>query len=101
MGTRNYDKTSQVEVEEKTPAIHTAVASDSSSSEVETPYVRKRGFLGYLCHCEAVLDRKFGIEAFGPERILPEDRKAEYQKWSNQAVMALLWASGTMNLSCE
>ncbi|KAI4126054.1 MAG: hypothetical protein LQ347_005118 [Umbilicaria vellea] len=47
-----------------------------------------------------MLDRKFGVEAHGPERVRPEERKAEYEKWSNQAVMALLWASGTMNLSC-
>ena len=58
------------------------------------------GFLGTLRHYEALLDQKLGVEAHGPARILPEDRDPAYGKWSNQIVMALMWASGTMNLSC-
>ena len=54
-----------------------------------------RGPLARLRHYEAVLDKKLGIEGAGPERILPEDRKPP-RSW----MMALVWASGTMNLSC-
>lgn len=83
------------------PVAQTTLISDHSSSDFSAPTPTKHsGILGRLCDYEAVLDRKFGVEAQGPERILPEERKPEYEKWWNQAVMALLWASGTMNLSC-
>ena len=59
-----------------------------------------KGFLGTLRHYEKLLDKKIGVEAHGPARILPEQRDPAYGKWSNQIVMALMWASGTMNLSC-
>ena len=54
-----------------------------------------KGILARLRHYEAILDEKLGVEKNGPARILPEDRQAP-----NQAIMALMWASGTMNLSC-
>jgi hypothetical protein len=59
-----------------------------------------KGFLGTLRHYEDLLDRKLGVEAHGPARILPEDRDPAFAKWNKQIVMALMWASGTMNLSC-
>jgi hypothetical protein len=62
--------------------------------------VAHKGFLGTLRHYENLLDKKIGVEAHGPARILPEQRDPAYGKWSNQIVMALMWASGTMNLSC-
>jgi hypothetical protein len=62
--------------------------------------VAHRGFFGTLRHYEALLDKKLGVESHGPARILPEDRDPEFGKWSKQIVMALMWASGTMNLSC-
>jgi hypothetical protein len=62
--------------------------------------VAHKGFFGTLRHFEEVLDRKLGVEAHGPARILPEERDPKYGKWSHQVVMALMWASGTMNLSC-
>lgn len=74
-------------------------SSDSSSGPGPAP-TKHNGILAHLRHYESILDRRFGVEAQGSERILPADRKAEYAQWSNQAVMALLWASGTMNLSC-
>ena len=67
--------------------------STSTSDDVVPPTAF--GPLARLRHYEAVLDRKLGIEAHGPDRILPQDRKPP-----NQAVMCLMWASGTMNLSC-
>lgn len=62
--------------------------------------IAHRGFLGTLRHYEDLLDKKIGVEAHGPARLMPEDRDPAYAKWSNQIVMALMWASGTMNLSC-
>lgn len=62
--------------------------------------VAHKGLLGTLRHYEAVLDRKLGVEAHGPARILPEERDPAFGKWNRQIVMALMWASGTMNLSC-
>ncbi|MCJ1303227.1 hypothetical protein MMC08_006035 [Hypocenomyce scalaris] len=92
--------TGPIDISEKPIARATIVSEDISSDSSSPTPVKHGGILGRLCHYEAILDRRFGVEAQGPERILPQDRKPEYEKWSNQAVMALLWASGTMNLSC-
>lgn len=62
--------------------------------------VAHKGFFGTLRHYELLLDKKLGIEAHGPARIPPEMRDPAYGKWNKQIVMALMWASGTMNLSC-
>jgi hypothetical protein len=90
---------SSSDLEEKgnQPAVH-------DGEEPELPpslqAVAHKGFLGTLRHYEHLLDQKIGVEAHGPARILPEQRDPAYGKWSNQIVMALMWASGTMNLSC-
>lgn len=47
-----------------------------------------------LRRAEKVLDRKLGVEAQGPARVLPNEREKP-QYWN----MISLWASGTMNLS--
>ncbi|PIA92351.1 Purine-cytosine permease FCY2 [Cercospora beticola] len=51
-----------------------------------------------LRNFEAALDRKLGIESEAIDRKLPEDRKP--QPWHAQLNMALIWASGTLNISC-
>jgi len=69
---------------------------NSASQRIrQASVIQGRGPLARLRHYEAVLDKKLGIEGAGPERILPEDRKPP-RSW----MMALVWASGTMNLSC-
>lgn len=99
------------DIEEKAGAKeNTATFIYDSSSDELPPYVSAssshgffaslRNMLTAMRHFEAVMDRKFGVEAHGPARILPEERDPAYNKWSNQAIMALMWASGTMNLSC-
>ena len=72
------------------------VSSEKESAEFDTaPPPPPSGILARLRHYEALLDDKLGVEKNGPARILPEDRNPP-----NQAIMALMWASGTMNLSC-
>ncbi len=87
---------------EKSTVI-SSIPYDSVPSETETdsaefdtaPPPPTTGILARLRHYEALLDDKLGVEKNGPARILPEERNPP-----NQAVMALMWASGTMNLSC-
>jgi hypothetical protein len=93
---------SSTDLEEK--GIKPAVFDSDLSDEPELPpnlqTVAHKGFLGTLRHYENLLDKKIGVEAHGPARILPEDKDPAYGKWSSQIVMMLMWASGTMNLSC-
>ena len=63
-----------------------------------TPIKQDGGVLSKLRDLEAAMDRKLGVESEAIDRKLPEDR--EPQPWHSQLVMALLWASGTMNVSC-
>lgn len=80
------------------------VSDGDLDSEPELPpnprSVAHQGVLGTLRHYEYLLDKKLGVEAHGPARILSEERDPEYGRWNRQIVMALMWASGTMNLSC-
>lgn len=69
---------------------------ETESAEFDTaPPPPPSGILARLRHYETLLDDKLGVEKNGPARILPEERNTP-----NQAIMALMWASGTMNLSC-
>jgi hypothetical protein len=88
--------------EEKQPAdyVKPELSDDEPELSPNLARIAHRGFFGTLRHWEGVLDRKFGIEAHGPARILPEERDPKYAKWSHQFVMWAMWASGTMNLSC-
>lgn len=79
---------------------HATTYLDSDSDVSATPAAVQTGILAKLRSYENALDKKFGIESQGPARVLPEEKDPTYNKWSNQAVMALMWASGTMNLSC-
>ncbi len=74
--------------------------SDAPELPPDLQTVAHKGFLGTLRHYEDLLDKKIGVEAHGPARILPDGRDPAFSKWSQQIVMALMWASGTMNLSC-
>lgn len=51
-----------------------------------------------LLKFERLMDEKLGMEADAIDRKLPEERKPV--KWHEEMMMALLWASGTMNLAC-
>ncbi len=85
---------------EKTTVISStpsdSIPYETESAEFDTaPPPPPSGILARLRHYEALLDDKLGVEKNGPARILPEERNSP-----NQAIMALMWASGTMNLSC-
>ena len=77
-----------------TTTFDDASASSTDALPSATAF-KSTGPLARLRYYEAFLDRKLGVESQGPERILPENRNPP-----NQALMALVWASGTMNLSC-
>lgn len=70
--------------------------SPSPTTDIPPTHSSTTGPLARLRHFEAVLDRKFGVESHGPARIPPNARQNPPKAW----VMAALWASGTMNLSC-
>ena len=73
--------------------IKPAVFDGELNEEPELPpnlqAVAHKGFLGILRHYENLLDKKIGVEAHGPARILPENRDPAYGKWSNQKVMCV------------
>lgn len=85
--------------------------SSSTGSQVPTGQAvqRRNGFfarfeevmdanLTKLTHFEEIVDAKLGLESNAIVRKTAEDRKP--QPWHAQLNMALVWASGTMNLSC-
>ena len=78
---------------EKRPSVAVDISADRYVSVDDV--LHRRGFLGHLRYYEAKLDEKLGVEAHGPDRILPDKREPP-----NVWVMAAIWASGTMNLSC-
>lgn len=73
----------------------TSVERDSNSTPLPP---QETGILAKLRNFEAFMDRKLGVESEAIDRKLPEDRK--HVPWHSQLNMALLWASGTMNVSC-
>lgn len=56
------------------------------------------GVLGYLRRLEARMDRAVGLESHAIDRKTDADKRPV--KWHEELTMALLWASGTMGLSC-
>lgn len=62
---------------------------------VEADPVKPRGFFAKVRYYEELLDRKLGIESHSLDRVLPENRNSP-----NPLVMAFMWASATMNISC-
>lgn len=78
----------------------------SSSNDDASPYesqpadiaADESGFLGQLRAFERRMDKKFGLESEAIVRKRPEDKRPVH--WTEELSMALLWASGTMNISC-
>lgn len=87
-------------VDEEKQAVASAspdASPDHSSVEENRPLPSTGpGFLSRLRGFEATLDRKLGVESEAIDRVKPEDKTE--QKWHDQATMALLWASGTMQV---
>ncbi|KAK3073362.1 hypothetical protein LTR53_005114, partial [Teratosphaeriaceae sp. CCFEE 6253] len=77
------------------------IESNGASSEQEyqgTVVKQNNGILSKLRNLEAAMDRKLGVESEAIDRKLPNERQP--LTWRSQLTMCLLWASGTMNLSC-
>ncbi|KAH8691666.1 permease for cytosine/purines, uracil, thiamine, allantoin-domain-containing protein [Talaromyces proteolyticus] len=87
-----------------TSAADTKAALDSSSNDEAQPphrdvaYEQTTSVLGRLRALEHSMDQKFHIESEAIDRKRPEDKRNV--SWTEQLSMALLWASGTMNISC-
>lgn len=64
-------------------------------SPIEQEPAKPRGFFARIRYYEELLDRKLGIESHSLDRVQPENRFKP-----NPLVMAFMWASATMNLSC-
>ncbi|KAJ5216154.1 uncharacterized protein N7498_002561 [Penicillium cinerascens] len=62
---------------------------------VDDEPVKPRGFFAKIRYFEEVLDRKLGIESHSLDRVHPENRNSP-----SPLVMAFMWASATMNISC-
>lgn len=54
-----------------------------------------KGFFAKVRYYEEFLDRKMGIESNSLDRVPPENRQSP-----SPLVMAFMWASATMNISC-
>ncbi|EME81705.1 uncharacterized protein MYCFIDRAFT_33001 [Pseudocercospora fijiensis CIRAD86] len=87
---------------EKLAATTYTVQSRNGSSDHEKGHPpalhQDNGIFARLRHFEATMDKKLGVESEAIDRKRPEDRKP--QPWHAQLNMALIWASGTMNISC-
>ncbi|KAJ5329747.1 hypothetical protein MYU51_011835 [Penicillium brevicompactum] len=75
--------------------IEKKVQPEQIVSAVELEPVKPKGVLAKIRYYEEMLDRKLGIEAHSLERVHPEDRHPP-----SDVVMAFMWASATMNISC-
>lgn len=64
-------------------------------SAVEQDPVKPRGFFAKVRYYEELLDRKMGVESHSLDRVHPENRQSP-----SPVVMAFMWASATMNISC-
>lgn len=85
-------KSGKHEADEYSHDRHGSVQSYNS-----IPVTQDGGVLSRLRNLEAALDRKLGVESEAINRVKPEEKTP--QSWHSQATMALLWASGTMQIS--
>lgn len=96
--TYDEEKVGRLQATEKDVNVDVGSAQGSTENFNDAPVEQETGILSTLCGWEAALDRKLGIESQAIRRKLPEEKVP--QRWHNQAVMALLWSGGIMNLSC-
>lgn len=87
-----------VELDDRGSGSGSGVGVGGTQQYNDLPIKQNGGILSRLRDLEAMLDRKLGLETQAIQRVLPEHKTP--QSWHSQAVMALLWASGTMNISC-
>lgn len=76
---------------DKKPQNVTTTTVEDSEPVIKPP----RGFLARIRYYEDLLDRKLGVESHSLDRVLPENRHSP-----NLLVMAFMWCSATMNISC-
>jgi len=96
-----HSSTPPLDMEQKHAAATVDIDSRGASGEQEyqgTLIKQDNGILSKLRNIEAVMDRRLGVESEAITRKRPDER--EPLTWRSQLTMCLLWASGTMNLSC-
>lgn len=79
----------QIDDPEKT--LQPEVRPVEQESEPSVP----KGIFAKVRYYEEYLDRKLGIESHSLDRVHPENRHSP-----SPTVMAFMWASATMNISC-
>lgn len=84
-------------VDDLEKTVHsTPPVSSADEAEIEPVKTSKpRGILATIRSFEQYLDGKLGIESHSLDRVPPENRDSP-----STIVMALMWASATMNISC-
>ncbi|CAG7980675.1 unnamed protein product [Penicillium olsonii] len=75
--------------------IEKKLQTEPTVSAVAQEPVKPRGVFAKIRYYEELLDRKLGIESHSLDRVHPEDRHPP-----SDVVMAFMWASATMNISC-
>ncbi|CAJ2501435.1 Uu.00g042880.m01.CDS01 [Anthostomella pinea] len=91
-----FDEEKQAHSSSVSPADASPNGSVAEHNAAALKYDNK--FLRRLRNFEDSLDKKIGVESQAIVRVTPEEKRPV--KWHEEANMALLWASGVMQLSC-
>ncbi|KAJ5917276.1 nucleoside transporter [Penicillium verhagenii] len=71
---------------------------EGNSTDNNVTPAHETGFLAKIRAFEARMDKRLGLESEAITRKRPEDKRPVH--WVEELSMALLWASGTLNVSC-
>ena len=98
-GDRTHTRAFDAEKQHAAATVDDDSHGASGEQEYQGTVVKQdNGLLSKLRNIEAAMDRKLGVESEAIDRKLPNERQP--LTWRSQLTMCLLWASGTMNLSC-
>jgi NCS1 nucleoside transporter family len=97
--TAEKEEATRIGVDARDSASSPATAMGGQEEVYQGVVVKQdNGILSRLRRLELLLDKKLGMEAEAIDRKLPEERRPF--TWHSHLSMCMLWASGTMNLSC-
>ncbi|KAL2203426.1 hypothetical protein CC79DRAFT_1338033 [Sarocladium strictum] len=78
--------------------VYEGTLESGSADEHQTSPDHETGFLAALNRFEARMDRALGVESNAIDRKTEKDKRPV--PWHEELNMALIWASGTMGISC-